>query len=77
MPGIIKMIGYFPLDIDMSTFGGWITCYRYRYGMTPKEFGALIPADASTIRNWEKGKHIPTGKKRLRVENVINFRVDK
>jgi hypothetical protein len=36
------------------------------------EFGALIPIDASTILAWEKGKHVPTKRKREKVEKIIN-----
>jgi DNA-binding XRE family transcriptional regulator len=46
MPQIIKMIGYMPLSIDTSAFAGRITYYLYTQGITPKEFGELIPVDA-------------------------------
>jgi DNA-binding transcriptional regulator YiaG len=71
MPGIIRMIGYLPVDINTSTFGGRITHYRYMLGMTPRQFGVLIPADASTVRSWENERHIPPKMKRLLVERII------
>ena len=71
MPEIIKMIGYLPVDIDTSFLGGRITHYRYMLGVTPKQFGSLIPADASTVRDWESGRHIPLRRKRLIVESII------
>lgn len=49
MPGIINMIGY-PVDLDTLNFWSRITYYRDMHGMTPKEFGIQIPADASTVR---------------------------
>ena len=73
MPGIIKLIGYLPIQIDASTLGGQINHYRFIHGLTPKEFGALIPANASTILDWEKGKHIPSKKKRLKVDEIIKY----
>ena len=71
MPGIISMIKYLPIQIDTSSFGGRITYYRYMKGLTPKEFGILIPADASTIRDWEKGKHISSKKKQAKIEAIL------
>jgi hypothetical protein len=41
IPGIIRMIGYVPVNINTSHFGGRITYYRYMKGMIPKEFGCL------------------------------------
>ncbi len=64
MPGIIRMIGYLPVEIDTSTFGGRIINYRHIKGLTPREFGDLISADPSTVRNWENGKRSPSKKKK-------------
>jgi DNA-binding transcriptional regulator YiaG len=74
MQGIIKMIGYNPVEIDISTFSGRIINYRYINGMSPKEFGKLIPADPSTVLDWEKRKHLPSKKKRLKIEAIIKER---
>lgn len=71
MPGIIKMIGYLPVEFDTSTFGGRTTYYRYIKGLTPKEFGKLVFADPSTVRDWEKGRHIPSQEKILVIEGVM------
>jgi DNA-binding transcriptional regulator YiaG len=73
MAGITKLLGYVPVVIDTSTFGGKITFHRYVQGITPKEFGALLPADASTVRDWEKGKHIPSEKKKLKILMIIKY----
>ena len=59
MPGIVELIGYLPIEIDTSTFGGRIAIYRYKHGITPKELGLLVSADASTVRAWEAGKNTP------------------
>ena len=71
IPRIIRMIGYLPVKIDTSTFGGRITNYRFMKGITPDEFGKLIPADPSTVLDWEKGKHIPSKKRCLKIEEII------
>lgn len=71
MPTIIKMLGYFPINIKTNTFSGKITQFRFNRGMTFKEFGMLISADASTIRDWEDGKHIPSKRKKENIEALI------
>lgn len=71
MPGIIEMIGYLPVEIDTSTFGGRIAYYRYIKGLTPKEFGDLISVDPSTVRDWEKGKNKPYSKTAQRVKAIL------
>jgi ribosome-binding protein aMBF1 (putative translation factor) len=59
IPVITQLIGYLPIEIDTSTFGGRIAMYRYEQGITPKELGLLVSADASTVRAWEAGKNTP------------------
>jgi len=71
IPGIFRMIGYLPFNIDTSTLGGKIYCYRIMHGLSRNEFGALIPADASSILSWEKGKHVPPKRKYKKIEEII------
>jgi DNA-binding transcriptional regulator YiaG len=73
MPKITEMIGYLSFELDTSTLGSRITLYRYMQGITPKEFGFLVLADASTIFDWEKGKHIPSQTRRLRLEEIFKY----
>jgi DNA-binding transcriptional regulator YiaG len=71
IPGIVRMIGYLPVRIDVSTLGGQIKKYRYEHGLTPDEFGELIPAHPSTVLAWEKGEHVPPRKTQRKIENVL------
>lgn len=71
MPGIIKVIGYLPVEIDASTLGGRITKYRYMRGLTPSEFGMLVSADSSTVRKWELNKNTPHGERKKLIENIV------
>ena len=59
IPQIINLLGYIPIEIDTSTFGGRIAMYRYKNGLTPKKLGLLLSVDASTVRAWERNKNIP------------------
>jgi DNA-binding transcriptional regulator YiaG len=77
MPKITKMIGYLPINIDTSTLGGQIYFYRVVHGLNPKEFGALIPADGSTVLDWEKGKHILAKRKYEKIKEIIKQEVFK
>jgi ribosome-binding protein aMBF1 (putative translation factor) len=73
MPRIINILKYLPIKIDASIFGGRITHDLYMSGLTRKEFGSLIPADSSTIREWENGKYIPSKKKRIIIEATLTI----
>ena len=71
MPEIIKMLGYLPIKISVSTLGGKIIHYRYIHGLTPKEFGLFVSANPSTVRAWEANKHLPTKRKQERIEKLL------
>lgn len=71
VPGIVKMIGYLPVRIDDSTLGGRIKKYRYEHGLTPEQFGDLIPAHPSTVLAWEKGDHVPPKKTQQKIEHLL------
>ena len=73
MPGIIKLIGYLPIGIDTSIFGGRITMYGYKHGLTPKELGLLLSVDASTIRAWEKGENTPHKNRIRNIEESLSI----
>ena len=68
---LVKLLGYLPIKIDTSTLGGRITQFRYLNGLTPKEFGALVNADPSTVRAWEIGTNKPSKNRRLLIEMLI------
>ena len=73
IPGIVKLIGYLPIEIDISTFGGRIAMYRYKHGITPKELGLLVSADASTVRAWEAGKNTPHKNRIRHIEESLSI----
>lgn len=73
MPRIIKILGYMPIQLDMQSLANQITFYRYTHGLTPKEFGALVSVDASTVRDWEKGKHSPPRTKREKIDAILIY----
>lgn len=72
IPEIAQMIGYLPVQFDLSTFGGRIKYYRYLKGFTPEEFGILVSADSSTVRAWELNKNKPHKSRREYIEKIIS-----
>jgi DNA-binding XRE family transcriptional regulator len=77
MPPIIKMLGYLPLEIDVSTLGGRIVYFRYMHGMTAKRFGCLVGADPTTVRAWEANNNVPHCKRKEFIERIISNTVTK
>jgi hypothetical protein len=61
-PQIIKFLGYFPFAFDTNTIAGKIKTYRYKNGLTQKEFGALLQKDGSVIWEWESNGRKPISK---------------
>jgi DNA-binding XRE family transcriptional regulator len=59
MPKIIEAIGYLPIDIDTSTLGGKIKCYRYMNGVSQEKLAGLLGINESTVFHYEKGTHKP------------------
>jgi DNA-binding transcriptional regulator YiaG len=70
-PQIIDFLGYLPFDIDTSTFGGKLKFYRYRNGLSLKQFGKNINSDGPTIYGWEIGQNMPPRKKLAKLELML------
>lgn len=73
IPKINQLLGYLPVQIDTSTFGGEITYFRYLTGLTPKEFGALVKVDASTVRSWESKITLPKKSRLKQVKAIVEL----
>ncbi len=58
-PLIVEFLGYFPFEIDTSTFAGRLKEYRYKNGLTQELLGKTLKVNESTIFHWEKGVHTP------------------
>lgn len=68
-PHIIKFLGYFPFELDPSTFVGKIKAYRYFNGLSQKRFAKLMNVDPATATRWEEGKG--GGIKKMEVEAIL------
>jgi DNA-binding XRE family transcriptional regulator len=58
-PFIIEFLGYFPFEVDSTTFGGKLKEYRYKNGLTQEDMGKALRVNESTVFNWERGQHVP------------------
>ncbi|RXK81699.1 helix-turn-helix transcriptional regulator [Filimonas effusa] len=61
-PKIIEFLGYFPFEIDISSFAGKIKYYRYINGFTQEDLARNLGINESTIFHYEKGTHKPNGR---------------
>ena len=71
IPKIIDIIGYLPIDVDISTLGGRIKYYRYFNGVSQEELAKKLGVNESTIFHYEKGVHRPQTKILKRLEVLI------
>jgi DNA-binding XRE family transcriptional regulator len=72
MPGIIRLLGYLPIQIDSSTMSGNITYYRYMRGITQEELAKELGVNESTVFHYEKGTHKPVRKTSLKLQALFN-----
>ncbi|MGB3063144.1 helix-turn-helix domain-containing protein [Sphingobacterium thalpophilum] len=68
-PQIIKFLGYFPFELDLTTFKGRIIAFRYINGLGQKQFAKLMKIDPRTVLHWEKGDG--NGPKRIKMEQFL------
>ena len=59
-PKIIEFLGYFPMEIDTSTWAGRIKKYRFQKGFSQAVFALKLEVNESTIFHYERGEYIPT-----------------
>lgn len=55
-PSIIEFLGYFPFNLDTSTFMGRVKAYRYANGLSQERFAKMMRVDPATVNRWEEGK---------------------
>jgi transcriptional regulator with XRE-family HTH domain len=70
-PALISFLGYFPFDIDTTSFGGKITYYRYLNGLTQEELAKELGVNESTVYHYEKGTHRPFKKALKKLELLL------
>jgi len=76
-PQIVKFLGYYPFDLDLTTFMGRLKAYRYVNGLSQKQFATLMNIDPATVKRWETG--LGKGVKMIEMEKLLanyDFKID-
>jgi len=70
-PKIIDFLGYNPLEIDESTFGGRLKFYRIKNGFSNKKLGQILNVNGSTILAWEGHRSVPKQEHLKNIEKLL------
>jgi transcriptional regulator with XRE-family HTH domain len=70
-PLIISFLGYNPCNFETDSLGGKIKAYRYKYGLTQKQFGKLLNCDCSVVWQWESNTRLPIPKTQERLLSIF------
>jgi len=57
-PALIRFLGYYPFELDLTAFEGRIKAFRYINGLSQKQFATLMKINPRTAQQWEKGQGI-------------------
>ncbi|WP_286833460.1 helix-turn-helix transcriptional regulator [Sphingobacterium sp. UBA7038] len=76
-PALIRFLGYYPFELDLTTFEGRIKAYRYLNGLSRKHFAKLMVVDPQTVIGWENGRgKRPKREKMERFLSKYDFNAD-
>ena len=71
-PLIIHFLGYNPCQFETDSLSGKIKSYRYKNGLTQKQFGELLQTDAAVVWQWESNGRPPLEKTKKRILELVN-----
>lgn len=71
IPAIIRFLDYDPFALPTALFPECLTAARRAHGMTQKQLASTLGVDPTTIRDWERGLHAPSRKKRELVDAFL------
>jgi DNA-binding transcriptional regulator YiaG len=71
-PGISALLGYFPFAIDESSLARKIKTYRFKKGLTQRQFADLLHTDTTTVWQWETRKRIPLTQTQAVIMSLIS-----
>jgi len=76
-PALIRFLGYYPFELDLTAFEGRIKAFRYINGLSQKQFATLMKINPRTAQQWEKGQG--NGPKRAQIDQYLvnyNFNIN-
>lgn len=53
-PALIRFLGYYPFELDLTAFEGRIKAFIYINGLSRKQFATLMKINPRTAQQWEK-----------------------
>jgi len=71
IPAIIRFLDYDPFASPTALFPERLATARRAHGMTQKQLASTLGVDPTTIRDWERGQHEPSRKKRELVDAFL------
>ncbi len=71
VPAINRFLGYDPLTLPTALLPERLTAARWARGMTQKQLASTLGVDPTTIRDWERGQHEPSRKKRELIDAFL------
>jgi DNA-binding transcriptional regulator YiaG len=76
-PKLIQFFGYNPFPVNESTISGRIRKFRIVEGLSQSEIAAQLGVDETTVRSWEKDRHIPSPNKMESLNRLMNKELSK
>jgi DNA-binding transcriptional regulator YiaG len=70
-PAITAFLGYFPITIDQSSLAGKIKTFRFKRGLTQRQFAGLLHTDTTTVWQWETRNRIPLPQTQAAILSLI------
>ena len=70
-PLIIEFLGYFPWKFDIETLKGRLKEYRYRHGLSYRNFARMHRMDETNVKRIEEGRISPLQKTKDKLELLL------
>lgn len=70
LPAIIDFLGYDPRPRP-ATIRQALIRHREGQGLSQRAFADQLGVDPSTLAKWERGRRVPAGRYRVRIDSVI------
>ncbi len=69
-PRIIHFLGYCPYRTPKN-FLEWLRTARTATGLSQEKLAQLLEVDESTVAGWERGRHRPTKRNQLKIQEFL------
>lgn len=73
VPEILRFLGYDPFASPTAKLPERLAVARRAHGMTQKQLAGFLGVDPATIRDWERGQHTPSRRKRQLIDSFLRW----